>query len=265
MFDFFQNKQEAPTDTKGIRQHLLTFIKDQLKRSEGGEGGSIRNMQLILAPQPDDRHLYEGAVYLDDPGRFREEVQRIADDYAIDLPEQWNMTVVFEETLPAEAIKSEDLPAALFISARKQSFSTRNMTAVVKVLRGEAEKSEYRITSASRKICIGREKHANIADGFMRENTIAFPAGKENDSNRFISRQHAHIEWNSEEGCFYLYADEGGVPPRNKVKVLRADGTVLKLQTTEIGHHLTDGDQIVLGESALLGFYYTSEEGDNDK
>ena len=87
MFDFFQNKQEAPTDAKSIRNHLLLFIKDQLKRSEGGEGSAIRNVQLIVAPTPEDRHLYEGAVFVDQPMRFREEVQKIADDYAIDLPD----------------------------------------------------------------------------------------------------------------------------------------------------------------------------------
>ena len=264
MFDFFQNKQEAPTDAKSIRNHLLLFIKDQLKRSEGGEGSAIRNVQLIVAPTPEDRHLYEGAVFVDQPMRFREEVQKIADDYAIDLPGGWKMDVLFEETLPAEAIRAESIPVALFISARKHSLSQQHTAAIIKVLLGEAEQAEYHITSGNQKIFIGREKNAQTADGFMRVNTIAFPSGNENNTNKFVSRQHAHIEWNPAEACFYLYADEGGVPPRNKIKVRRPDGTIIKLQTTEIGHHLNDGDQIMLGDSALLAFNYATE-GDNSK
>jgi hypothetical protein len=262
MFDFFQNKQEAPTDAKSIRHHLLVFIKDQLKRSEGGEGGAIRNMQLIMSPSTEDRHLYEGAVFLDDPSRFKDEVQKIADDYAIDLPEGWTMTTLFEDDLPPEAIKAEHLPVALFISARKKSLGQKNLTAVIKVLRGEAEKAEYLITSGSKNVCIGRDKNAHTEDGFMRVNTIAFPSDDKDNSNKFVSRQHAHIEWSEIEGGFYLYADEGGVPPRNKVKVRTAAGTIIKLQTTEIGHHLQEGDQIMLGDSALLGFYYQNEEGE---
>ena len=49
-----------------------------------------------------------------------------------------------------------------------------------------------------------------------RINTIAFPGG-EHDANKYISRQHAHIEWSDEGGCFLLYADEGGVPPESEV------------------------------------------------
>ena len=29
--------------------------------------------------------------------------------------------------------------------------------------------------------------------------------------------------------AFYLFADEGGIPPRNKVKVQTADGSLIKL------------------------------------
>jgi pSer/pThr/pTyr-binding forkhead associated (FHA) protein len=95
------------------------------------------------------------------------------------------------------------------------------------------------------------------ADGFYRENTIAFKADSTHESNKFVSRQHAHIEWNSDAGSFYLFADEGGIPPGNKIKIRQPDsGTPVKLQNTQIGHRLQDGDQIILGDSALLQFNY---------
>ena len=63
-----------------------------------------------------------------------------------------------------------------------------------------------------------------MADGFYRENTIAFPDSSNNKSNKSVSRQHAHIEWDEDMSAFFLYADEGGVPPSNKIKVKSKNG-----------------------------------------
>jgi len=46
----------------------------------------------------------------------------------------------------------------------------------------------------------------------------------------------------------------------NKIKVRAVGGSPVKLQTTEIGHPLQEGDQIIIGESALLEFTYSAEE-----
>ena len=99
---------------------------------------------------------------------------------------------------------------------------------------------------------------AQVADGYLRQNQIAFPDSSSNKSNRSVSRQHAHIEWSEEFAAFFLYADEGGIPPSNKIKVKPEHGQEVRLITTEIGYHLKEGDQIILGESALLEFSYTA-------
>lgn len=260
MFDLFkQNDDHATQDVKMLRHRLLQFMKEQLQRWEGGEGNAIKGMQLFLAPDEADKGLYEGVIYAGDAGRLQDEVQRIVDDYSIELPESWTLETAFVDELPKEGIKASGLPVALFISTRKQPTLTRATSAYIQVLGGVADQPQYTITSTSGKVCIGREKKTQTEDGFMRENTIAFP-GELHESNKYVSRQHAHIEWNKESGGFYLYADEGGLPPRNKVKVRTADGHLIKLQSQEIGHQLEEGDQIVLGESALLQFTYLNEQ-----
>jgi hypothetical protein len=110
------------------------------------------------------------------------------------------------------------------------------------------------------RIYIGRDREVQTAGGFFRMNTIAFLVKSSSDSNKYISRQHAHVEWNEESGCFFLYADEGGIPPRNKVKVQAVNGSLIKLQTAQIGHPLKEGDQVMLGESTLLLFTYGNKE-----
>lgn len=260
MFDLFKSKDQkdeaSSADVKTTRHQLLQFIKDQLQKWEGGEGKNIRGLQLFLAPSAAEKHLYEAAVFFDAGSKFKdEEVQRIADDYALDLPRDYALDLLFVEVLPPEAAKSKDLPVALHVSTRKQAALTAITTAYLKVVNGEAEKETYVLTDKKR-FCIGREKKVQTSEGFMRENDIAFPSTSQNSSNKFISRQHAHIEWNAEAGGFFLYPDEGGIPPRNKIKVQTATGDIIRLQSTHVGHYLQEDDQIMLGESALLRFSY---------
>jgi hypothetical protein len=260
MFDIFKkNQEEMPADVKRIRDEILQFIKDRLRKLQGGEGQNIKGIQVYIACQPDDRTLYESALYFDETDRFKnEEIQRIADDYAVDLPEEWNFEIIFQDSLPKEASKIPGLDAAVFMITRK-TVVQKTSTAYLKVRAGQAEKEEYLISSDSGRICIGREKKVVTSGGFYRENTIAFTGN--NESNKFVSRQHAHIEFDHESGCFILYADEGGVPPRNKMKVRSVQNDMpVKMYSTGIGHKLQEGDQILLGESALLEFSYRSDE-----
>jgi hypothetical protein len=262
MFDLFKKVSERqPQDVKELRNRLVQFIKQQLSKAEGGEGANIKGLCLFVAAREEDRPLYELAVYADEGDRFqREEIQRIADDYALDLPQGWTMETSFVEALPAEAVKVPGLDAALFIQTRKRSLP-RSATAYLRVLHGTAEQDQYTLNSSSGKVTIGREKKVQVTDGFYRINTIAFPGNVGDESNKYISRQHAHIIFDADSGNFYLFADEGGIPPRNKIKIKSAgDAEVKKLHSTEIGYILQEGDQIVLGESAVLLFSYQKEE-----
>ena len=253
MFDFFKGGGVA--DTKSIRSAVLQFVKEQLQKAEGGEGSNIRGLCLYLTCKAEERHLYEAAVYADEDDQFKEEVQKIADDYAIALPDMWTLDVEFADQAPPEAIKAKGVAAALFISTKKKPKVHGNQVAFMRVINGETDQNFYTIKAGPGKINIGREKKTQTADGFYRENTIAFIG----DSNRSVSRQHGHIEWDNEAGAFYIYADEGGIPPYNKLKVRTEGGTPVKLQTTQIGHRLHEGDQVVIGESALLEFTFEGE------
>lgn len=254
MFDLFKNR---PADVKAIRNALLQFIKERLQKTEGGEGSNITGIYLFINCSEDERHLYEAAVYHDSADKFKnEEVQKIADDYAISLPASWIMEISFTDAVPAAATKAKGLDAALLISTYKNPVQYKEATAYINVLNGEAEKEMYMITSSSGKINIGRAASVQTADGFFRKNKIAFKDVDNNEINRAVSRQHAHIEWDAATGAFLLFADDGGIPPYNKVKVKASNGDITKILTTEIGHHLQEGDQVILGEAALLEFTF---------
>lgn len=257
MFTRFRNDDDATPDVKGVRDRLLRFMKGQLQQWEGGEGGNIRTIHLYLFCPHTDRPLYEAAVYYTEPGRFQQtEVQRIADDYGIELPADWQLELVFAAA-PADASAASDLPAALMVSSRQRRPVTHQLRkAYVLVQQGETGQQRYSFDAASGSINIGRDAEVQAADGFYRQNRIAFVADSSHEANKFVSRQHAHIEWSEEAGAFQLFADEGGIPPRNKVKVRTPGAEAIKLQSTHIGYTLQHGDQIILGDSALLEFGY---------
>jgi pSer/pThr/pTyr-binding forkhead associated (FHA) protein len=257
MFELFKKPEQSVPDVKSIRNSLLQFIKAQLAKAEGGEGGAIKTLHLFLTCSEGERHLYEPAVYLNEEGRFKEEVQKIADDFALNLPDLWELDITFTAEPPAEAVKAQQVAGALFIRNGTNAIQ-KKAAAYIKVLNGEAEKEVYAITSESGKINIGREKRVQTRDNFFRVNTIAFPAESTAESNKYISRQHAHIEWDNGTGTFLLFADEGGVPPRNKIKIRSVQNEdPVKLQSTRLGYSLQEGDQIILGETALLEFSYS--------
>lgn len=257
---FFKDKTDKkPEDVKMIRENILLFIKEQLGKLEGGEGKNIKGLNLFIAADNEEKHLYESAVFYDSPERFKHEVQRIGDDYAIELPQEWNMDITFVDELPSDVMPVPDVHAGLFIRTHK-NILLKSATAFIKILHGEAEKEVYTIKSTDGKITIGREKRVQGEDGFFRINTIAFPGESSHESNKFISRQHAHIKFDNESGQFYLFADENGIPPRNKIKIrtLEEDDPI-KLYSTRIGYALKEGDQIMLGHSAILEFSYINE------
>ena len=257
MFNLFKNDDKnQPADVKAARAVILKAIKQELQKAEGGEGKNIKGIDLFIAAPDSEKHVYEAALYADGPGRLKNEIQKIADDYALDLPVAWTLDISHQAELPAGAIMVKGADVALFIRTKDNTIK-KSATAFIRILNGEAEKKTYRLESGDGKVNIGRDQRVQTADGFFRLNQIAFPGEISNEINKYISRQHAHIEWNNETGSFMLYADEGGVPPGNKVKVRSGTSETLnKLISTQIGHRLDEGDQVILGEGAVIVFTY---------
>jgi len=253
IFDLFKSKaNEHPDDVKGIRHALLQFIKQVLQKAEGGEGANIKGLDIYVNCKSAERQVYEAAVYSDTPDQLKNEIQRISDDYALDLPAGWVLSVSFDEEFPEDALKMDNLPVAVFVKT-KTHLVKQQVTIHIKALSGKTALPEYTISTESAKFNIGRDEKAQSDEGYFRTNHIAFPSESEDERNKYISRLHAHIEWDKNLGKFLIFADEGGIPPRNKVKHRSArTEKVVKLIATQIGQELEDGDQIILGESVVL-------------
>lgn len=103
---------------------------------------------------------------------------------------------------------------------------------------------------------IGSGKHPIMSDNSHRENQIAIDddsSHTEFDKNKFVSRAHAHISYDSEHG-FLLYVEHGGTRAAQKRTHIHRGGEKIELNNILIPEPLQDGDYIVLSKYVHLLF-----------
>ena len=129
MFKLFK---ERPHDVKSIRNIIVQFIKEKLQRAQGGEGANIMGVYIFINCSDAEKHLYEASVFANVPGKFKlEEVQRIADDYAITLSPSFKCDIVFTDKFPPQADLIKDINAAVFISTKKSGLINKKNQAFI--------------------------------------------------------------------------------------------------------------------------------------
>lgn len=103
---------------------------------------------------------------------------------------------------------------------------------------------------------IGSGKHPIMSDNSHRENQIAIDddsSHAEFDKNKFVSRAHAHISYDSKHG-FLWYVEQGGTRAAQKRTHIHRDGDKIELNNILIPEPLQDGDYIVLSKYVHLLF-----------
>ena len=106
---------------------------------------------------------------------------------------------------------------------------------------------------------IGSGKFVKMANGLMRKNYIVINDDEnspEFEMNRFVSRSHAHIDFNEDYG-FRLFVESKGTKMAGKrTRIIRGD-KVFDLNNTLVPEPLVDGDIIELSKSVMLLFEVT--------
>lgn len=122
--------------------------------------------------------------------------------------------------------------------------------------RGKLLKDVYVLSSTDKEQYwnIGRGKISQVGKGYIRQNHIIFDDDSVNECNKYVSRNHAHIEYSEGVG-FLLYVDEGGRRSvKNRTRVIRGKEFMDLESNMIVPIQLQDGDQIELGKHAILGF-----------
>lgn len=163
---------------------------------------------------------------------------RFPENLKIDLRTRPELPVPGEEWIVVDAEKSP-APEAEPVRARR--------AAKLIVVDGVANSAELALTKA--RINIGRSVDVYRADGPSRKNDLAFV--EDNEINRTVSREHAHIRTDKSSGEHRLFNDRFYKPSANCGLWILRDGLSQPVHRGERGVALKSGDEIHLGRAVL--------------
>ena len=129
------------------------------------------------------------------------------------------------------------------------SASTPRAAAKLIVLQGTANRSVLVLNKT--RINIGRSPEVFRAAGPSRKNDLAFT--EDNEINRTVSREHAHIVYNPQTGEYRIFNDRWYKGHAHCGIWIVRDGLSQPVQRSSRGAVLKSGDEIHLG-SAILRF-----------
>jgi FHA domain len=162
--------------------------------------------------------------------------------------------VRFPEQLRVEVEISTGLPLPnepwLTVSAESQEQPAESeRAACLRVQRGSANLQELPI--AKRRVHIGREPEVYVNGGIRRRNDLAF--AEENEVNRSVSREHAHIDYDRVTGEYRLFNDRWYARGTDCATRIVRDGVSVEVHRDTRGTRLESGDEIHLG-GAIVTF-----------
>jgi pSer/pThr/pTyr-binding forkhead associated (FHA) protein len=115
------------------------------------------------------------------------------------------------------------------------------------VLAGTAKQSELVLSKA--RTNIGRTEEVYRQEGPSRRNDLAFT--EENEINRTVSREHAHILYSQKSGEYRIFNDRWYKGQSNCALWIVRDGLSQPVHRSARGTLLQAGDEIHLGNAVL--------------
>ena len=155
-----------------------------------------------------------------------------------------------------EASKLKD---GFYIVIRKVNSANEAMVgkAVLQALEGSGSLTQPEIVlEGEGKYNIGVGKRTRLDNGRLRTNHIAISDNQDDpqyENNKYISRDHAHITYTSEEG-WRLHVELNGTRMRNKRTRILRNGEIIDMLNPVMPQKLMDGDIIELSKCVLLSF-----------
>lgn len=161
----------------------------------------------------------------------------------------------YPETLRVEIYTAANLPAEgevwLSVETSLQNAATVHVPpsgpARLIVLQGNANEPELLLSKP--RTNIGRNAEVYHASGPSRRNDLAFT--EDNDVNRTVSREHAHIQYSPKTASYRLFNDRYYKGDANCGLWIVREGLSQPVHRTPRGTLLKSGDEIHLGTAVL--------------
>ena len=228
------------------QEKVQVAVLRYLKGKFGGQRFQFEDRLLILWTQGG-----EVTVLLDNDSFRNELARRLYDEQRIKFreirvtPLQGNLGSDAQELLPGVyvTIGSYTTPGAI-VKARLETIPGY----------GSTLEPFYQL-EPGKSYNIGVGSMALLDNGALRRNDIAVDdnvRSQEYDRNKYVSRNHAHIEYVNEH--FVLYVDKGGLRSAGKRTAVARGENTFPLEDTLIPFPLEDGDMIVLSRAVRILF-----------
>ena len=228
------------------QEKVQVAVLRYLKGNFGGQRFQFEDRLLILWTQGG-----EVTVLLDNDSFRNELARRLYDEQRIKFreirvtPLQGNLGSDAQELLPGVyvTIGSYTTPGAI-VKARLETIPGY----------GSTLEPFYQL-EPGKSYNIGVGSMALLDNGALRRNDIAVDdnvRSQEYERNKYVSRNHAHIEYVNEH--FVLYVDKGGLRSAGKRTAVARGENTFPLEDTLIPFPLEDGDMIVLSRAVRILF-----------
>jgi hypothetical protein len=237
-------KSDEPPELAEIRLAVLDRIRAKSYRSGGRKVFPFDLLRVEMRGVEESRRdVYAGRFfrqYIEQEVRsaLRDGGCRFPDNLRVDIEPITGLPKPGEDWLIVETASQERTDAAA------------KPVGKLIVREGEANAAEIRLNKA--RTNIGRVVDVYRAGGLFRRNDLAFAA--ENEINRSVSREHAHIRYDRAAGEYRLFNDrwyERGAEGGCGTWIVR-DGMSQEVHRTARGTKLEHGDEIRFGQAVVI-------------
>jgi pSer/pThr/pTyr-binding forkhead associated (FHA) protein len=240
--------KDAP-ELAEIRLAVLDAVKSKSHRAGGKSVFPFNLIRIHLRGVPEEQSpVFQGdflAKY------FSEEIKSGLTRASYRFPEDFELEIHSTPKLPEPGEEWLWVETAAQEKRGQQVESQARKPARLVVMQGAANQSEISVTKA--RTNIGRTMDVYRVDGPSRRNDLAFR--EDNEINRTVSREHAHILYSKKTGEYRLFNDRwrkagNKSDPGCGVWIIR-DGISQAVHHNTRGTALKSGDEIHLGRAVI--------------
>jgi len=228
---------------------LLDEIKNKSHRVAGRYvfPHNLVRVELLGVPEAQSA-AFHGDFF---PSYFQQELRSGLTRANYRFPEDLRVELRTTPRMPTPRETWIQVETETLVPAKSESATQARRPAKLVVVRGTASQPE--IVLKKTRTNIGRTVEITRLDGPSRRNDLAFT--EDNEINRTVSREHAHIIHHKTSGEYRLYNDRwykaAGKPKDNCGLWIIRDGLSQEVHRNARGAKLQPGDEIQLGQAVL--------------
>lgn len=253
--------QQQTTNNTEVKAERIDYIAMQQAIIEGVVA-NIHGMELQFGTKMED---YTLILYINEIMLFQS-CQN--DHFRMELTERLLMdcNYSFAEIEVKEGVPPTDMASRKVTDKTsiclKNGRPTIGRQARLSALEGSLVTDEVKLDSESidklpgKRMNVGIGKKVKLRSGVIRINHIAIdddPQSENFDLNKYVSRAHAYIDYNRNEG-FVLTVEVGGTPTGQHRTMVYRGNQEIRMDIPNMRVPLVNGDQIILSRTVTLLF-----------